>query len=70
MVDINAQNWAGETALMLAVWFKDLDAVELLVGYGADPNPSLRSWDGVTLRDLADQHGVKRLLSPKKVRTV
>lgn len=70
MVDINAQNWAGGTALMLAVWFKDLDAVELLVGYGADPNPSLRSWDGVTLRDLSDQHGVKRLLSPKKVRTV
>ncbi|GMG10114.1 unnamed protein product [Aspergillus oryzae] len=69
MVDINAQNWAGGTALMLAVWFKDLDAVELLVGHGADPNPSLRSWDGVTLRDLSDQHGVKRLLSPKKVRT-
>ncbi|KOC11667.1 hypothetical protein AFLA70_26g004691 [Aspergillus flavus AF70] len=69
MVDINAQNWAGGTALMLVVWFKDLDAVELLVGHGADPNPSLRSWDGVTLRDLSDQHGVKRLLSPKKVRT-
>ncbi|RAQ51298.1 ankyrin repeat-containing protein [Aspergillus flavus] len=34
MVDINAQNWAGGTALMLAVWFKDLDAVELLVGHG------------------------------------
>ncbi|KAE8341668.1 ankyrin repeat-containing domain protein [Aspergillus arachidicola] len=70
MVDINAQNWAGGTALMLAVWFKDLDAEELLVEYGADPNPSLRSWDGDTLLDLADQRGVKRLLFLKKVRTV
>lgn len=73
MVDINARNWSGETALMRAVTMYDLEVVKLLVeDYGADIG--IQSEYGATALDWAEKYGwsideVMRLLSPKRSRT-
>lgn len=71
MVDINARNWVGETALMRAVTMYDLETVRLLVEYGADV--TARTNYGATALDWAEKYRwtideVIRLLSPKRVR--
>lgn len=64
-VDIDARNYQGETALLIAAWYGREELVELLLNKGADPHVKTRK--GLTALKVAKANGydgiVKKLLA-------
>ncbi len=59
----NAKAWWGETALHTAAWLGNLDAIKLLIEYGADL--SIVNKEGKTPAEIAQDKTVANLLSGK-----
>lgn len=58
--DVNHQNYAGQTALMMASLFGQEEVVELLMEHGADPD--IRDNRGNTAESLAQGQGLTHVI--------